>query len=145
MNLKTFQLFEELDDHDRRVLEDHLEQQRVPAGHCVFREGDTASALVLVAKGLLQVESVRTGELGSLGPGAWLGEASLVTLGSREATVTAVKSSVILRLERSSMRVMLEEAPRTAARLIEALAGSLASTLRRFIEDATVDRTAPDA
>jgi CRP-like cAMP-binding protein len=145
MNLKTFQLFAELDDHDRRVLGDHLEQQRVPAGHCLFREGDAASALVLVAKGRLEVESGRTGELGSLGRGAWLGEASLVSVGSREATVTAAKNSVILRLERSSMRVMLEESPRTAARLIEALAGSLASTLRCFVEDVAVDRAAPDA
>jgi CRP-like cAMP-binding protein len=145
MNLKTFQLFADLDDHDRRVLGDYLEQQRVPAGQCVFREGDAASGLVLVAKGQLQVESARTGDLGSVGRGAWLGEASLVTVGNREATVTAAKNSVILRLERSSMRVMLEEAPRTAARLVEALAGSLASTLRRFVEDAAVDRASPEA
>ena len=145
MNLKTFQLFAELDDHDRRVVADYLEQQRVPAGQCVFREGDVASALVLVAKGRLQVENRRTGELGSLARGAWLGEASLVTVGSREATVTALKNSVILRLDRSSMRVMLEEAPHTAARLIEAVAGSLASTLRRFVEDAAVDPAIPEA
>jgi NTE family protein len=145
MNLKTFPLFAGLDDHDRRVLGDYLEQQRVPSGQCLFREGDPANALVLVAKGRLQVESERTGEIGSLGRGGWLGEASLVTVGSREATVTAVKNSVILRLDRSSMRVMLEEAPHTAARLIEALAGSLATTLRRFVEDAAVDRAAREA
>lgn len=145
MNLKSFRLFEELDDHDRRVLGDYLEQQRVPAGQCVFREGDTAAALVLVVRGRLQVESASTGDLGTLGRGAWLGEASLVTVGSRASTVTAQKSSVILRLERSSMRVMLDEAPRTAARVLEALAGSLAGTLRRFVADAAVDRAAADA
>ena len=145
MNLKTFQLFAEPDDEDRRVLEDYLDQHRVPAGHCVFREGDAAAALVLVAKGRLQVESERIGELGTLRRGAWLGEASLVTVGSREATVTALKNSVVLRLERSSLRVMLDQAPHTAARLLEALASSLAGTLRRFVEDTAVDHAGPDA
>jgi NTE family protein len=142
VNLKTFDLFADLEEHDRRVLSDYLEQERVPAGRCLFREGDAATGLVLVAKGRLGVASERTGELGSLGRGAWLGEASLVSVGSREATVTALKSSVILRLERSSLRLMLEEAPRMAAHLIEALAAALVGTLRRFVDDVTVDHAA---
>lgn len=145
MNLKTFRLFAELDDHDRRVLGEYLEQQRVPAGHCVFREGDAATALVLLAKGRLQVENRRTGRLGTLGPGASLGEASLVRVGAREATVTAARSALILRLERSSMRVMLDDAPHTAARVLEAVAGGLADTLHGFVEDVAVDPAARDA
>lgn len=141
MNLKAFRLLAELDDQDRRILGDYLEQQRVPAGDCVFREGDPGTGLVLLSKGRLRVES-RGREVGTLRPGAWLGEASLVRLGEREATATADKSSIVLRLERSSLRVMLDEAPQTAARIFEALAAGLADTLHSFVDDAAVD---PDA
>ena len=124
---------------------DYLRQQRVPAGQCLFREGDAANALVLLTKGRLRLEGRSGAALGTLGPGSWIGEASLVNVGAREATVTALRSSVVLLLERSSMRLLLDEAPDTAARLFEAVASSLAHTLRRFVEDAAVDRRAPDA
>ncbi len=99
---------------------------------------------MLLSRGRLRVES-RGREVGVLRPGAWLGEASLVRVGEREATATAAKTSIVLRLERSSMRVMIDEAPLTAARVFEALAASLADTLQRYVDDATVDPEAADA
>ncbi|MEN8181597.1 MAG: cyclic nucleotide-binding domain-containing protein [Myxococcota bacterium] len=145
MDLKRFRLLCELDGQDRRLLTDFLQEQRVPKGQCIFREGDAASALVLVAKGRLLVESRREGEVGTLGPGSWFGAASLVTVGAREATLSARQTSTVLRLERTSMRQLLDEAPQTAGRVLEAIAGDLADVARRSIDAAhAVDRERGD-
>jgi CRP-like cAMP-binding protein len=68
--------------------------------------------------------------LGELGPGKWVGEATLLDHGPATATVTAIEPSQLLALSREAFdRLRAAHAP-LAARLIQALSRDLAKRLR---------------
>jgi voltage-gated potassium channel len=134
MELKSFALLAELDGRDLEALAEVLEEETLAAGRCLFREGEAASALYLVAEGRVELASRRSPRRLLLGPGASLGGAALLGVGAREATVTALTEARLLRLERTSLRALADEAPRTAYRLLEALAGELAARARALLD-----------
>jgi CRP-like cAMP-binding protein len=76
----------------------------IRAGAVLFREGDEADGLYVVATGLVRVETRLPGEraveIGTVGPGGVLGEMPLLGGGQRWATVTAVEDSSLLFLGR---------------------------------------------
>jgi CRP-like cAMP-binding protein len=72
-----------------------------------------------------------------LGEGALLGGASLLSMGQREATAKAEVECEVMLLERTAYRRLVDDYPRTACRLTEALASELAGLLRESIEPIT--------
>ncbi len=63
--------------------------RRVPAGSTVVEQGDSGDEMYLVLDGVLAIE-VDGNELAALGPGAVLGERSVLEGGRRSATLRAV-------------------------------------------------------
>jgi CRP-like cAMP-binding protein len=120
----------DLDPEERGILVELLEEHRLPSGTVLFAEGDDASSVLFVASGTLKVERRGVGAVGTLGAGACLGGASLVTLGAREATCTALEPTRVLELDRPAFRRLVVDAPRTACRLLEALAAQIAEAAR---------------
>src|SRR5262245_48157805 len=80
----------------------------VRGGSWLFRQGDPADALFLIARGRLQVWGQGEAEvgaprlLGELGSGESVGEVGLLAGGTRTAGVRAIRDSVLLRLDRES-------------------------------------------
>ena len=144
--LERVGLLREFDAEDRAALASLLETRRVAPGEVLFFEGDESQGLLLVANGALKLESRRAGALGQLEAGGALGGASLVSLGAREATATAVEPTALLSLDRSAFRRLVQDAPRTACRLLEAIATDLADALRPALDRVAdgVDRAATD-
>ena len=89
-DLKRFAFFSDLTDSDREAVAELLEPiELAPGGQC-FREGQEAEGLLLIDRGELRLESQRSGDLGSSGEGTAIGGLSLLLVGTREVTATAV-------------------------------------------------------
>lgn len=139
-DLKAFALLAELGEDDREALSDVLEERKVSAKVPLFREGSEAEGLVLIARGEVEVKSRRSGERFRAGPGTCLGAVSLLAVGARECTAVALAPVVYWLLPRTSFRRLVDDAPRTACRLAEAVAIELATSVREGL-----DRLARDA
>jgi len=147
MDLKRFALFEELSEEERELLADGIERIELEPGDVLFREQEEGGGLVLLVEGRVRLESSRAGELGSVGPGTALGAVSLVAVGPREASAVAESACSILLLRRSTFRRLVEDTPRAACRLAEAIARDAAALLRTGLEPLVrnaVDRSQSD-
>jgi len=133
LDLKRFSILAELSDDDREAIAHVLEPQRFRRGRSIYRETAEADGLLLVVSGEVRLSSERCGDLGTLAEGGVLGGASLLTPGQREATVKAEVDCEVWLLPRASYRRLVEDFPRTACRLTEAIAADLAVLLRESL------------
>lgn len=114
-----------------------LSKQDVAAGEAVITRGEPLDALLLVWDGALNVvadtaEGER--ELAAIGPGSFLGEASLLDPGPASATVTADQGCVLLRMDRAAFDSLCLTQPGVANVLLEELSRVLASRVRAASE-----------
>lgn len=128
--LKAFAPFADLSEDERAEVAALLEERSLSPGETLFVEGEEADALVLVAEGTVQVESRRTRESASLGPGAVLGGMALFAIGARETSAAGAERAEVLLLRREDFLRLAEDSPRTACRVALALGAELAATLR---------------
>ena len=134
-DLKHFSLFAEFGEEERICLSEVLETRMLPNGKSAFREGSEADELVLLESGRLKLKSRRTGSVvGQLEEHEHLGAASLFALGKREVTALADGPSRIWTLSRSGLSRLLDDSPRAAFRLAEAVAGELAGLARAGLD-----------
>jgi CRP/FNR family cyclic AMP-dependent transcriptional regulator len=141
--LKRFAIFAELNDDEREVVASLLEPRRLVDGKSAFREGSESEGLILLESGRLKLRSPRSpGVLGTLEAPEHLGAASLFCLGKREVTALAVGDCSLWILSRSSLSRLVDDCPRAAFRLAEAVAAELAGLARQGLD--TLARTEPD-
>ncbi len=134
-DLKHFKLLVEFSEEDRDFFTDLLEKRELPNGKSAFREGSEGDGLVLLEKGTLKLKSRRTGALvGKLEAHDHLGAASLLALGHREVTALADGPCTIWTLSRSSFSRLLDDSPRAAFRLAEAVAIELIALMRTSLD-----------
>ena len=124
------QLLAELNEEDRELLLDLMEEKKVSQGVPIFREGSEAEGMVLIVSGEARLESKRGGEPFLLGAGCTLGGLSLLLVGKREATAIAEAPCNILILPRNAFHRFVEDAPRAACRLIESITVDFATGVR---------------
>src|SRR5919106_2481859 len=87
-SLQKVPLFEGLDRREADQVARLLKERRFSEGETVVREGSGGSALYLIVAGEATV-SVAGKERGTLEPGDYFGEISLIDEGERAATITA--------------------------------------------------------
>jgi CRP-like cAMP-binding protein len=105
-----------------RMLAIGSEQRNVAGGDALFREGDTADCGYVVRRGSLRINDGTGAEIVA-GPGALIGELSLVVEMPRPATAVALEHSTVVRISRSLFQRVLESDPAAARRLRDAFAG----------------------
>ncbi len=98
-------------------------------GEGVLREGDPGDSLYAVLEGRLAVVRAEIREmpyyglfwetLAELGPGAWVGEASLLTGASRNATVIAATPVLLLEMDKAAFEGSLKREPVVLDRLVD--------------------------
>jgi CRP/FNR family cyclic AMP-dependent transcriptional regulator len=132
--LKRFGLLAELLDEDREALVELLETEKIRGGRSIYRETAEADAMILIASGTVRLSSKRSEYLGTLGAGAVLGATSLLAMGQREATAKAETACEVWVLARTAYRRLVDDYPRTACRLTEAIAGEIAGLLREGLD-----------
>jgi len=137
-DLKHFALLAELTDEDREILVELLEERVLPDGKSVFREGNEGDGLVLLQAGQLKLTSRRAGDvIGTLEAPQYLGAASLFGVGKREVTALAQGPATVWLLSRSGLTRLLEDAPKAAFRIAEAVATELAGLVRQRLDTLT--------
>jgi NTE family protein/lysophospholipid hydrolase len=114
---------------------------RIPGDQILFRQGDAADDMYVVVHGGLEVVVTNpngaTRVVDVLGPGASIGEMSLLSDEPRSATVRAIRDSELVRIAKPEFLALLEEHPRTAIELSRTLVRRLRETtaaprIRRF-------------
>ena len=107
------------------------DEVRVEAGHILCRQDEPGDEFFLILDG--EVEVTRNGQhIARLGSGGFFGELALLTDRPRNATVTALRESELLVLERRTFKQILETLPQVAEKLLVELA------------DRISEQTAPD-
>ncbi len=123
-------LFAGLSPEALEALVENLELVPMDPGDILFREGDAADALYVVAEGEVAVlaEGPPRVEMARLGPGAFIGEVALMTDQPRSATVAAITTAELLRIDRATLSRVL------------ANHGDVLRAVLRFVRDRLVDR-----
>ncbi len=99
-------------------------------GHALFHEGDAGDALYVIVEGevSVQAEGPPRVQMAKLGPGSFIGEVSLMTDQPRSATVSAITTSELLRIDRHTLSRVLADH------------GDVLRAVLRFVRDRLVDR-----
>lgn len=99
-------------------------------GQTLFREGDAGDAFYMVVSGRIAV--VRgTRQINTLGPHEGVGEMALLDGEPRSASVRALESTTLLRIEQQSFEALVDRTPALARGIYRALSARLRSTLRQ--------------
>ena len=133
--LKRFPIFVELSEEERELLAEILEKRALPDGKSAFREGAESEGLVLLAEGRLKLKSRRKGGVVGHVEAPWhLGSASLFAPGKREVSALADGPATVWMLSRSGLSRLVEDAPRAAYRIAEAVSVELSGLVREGLE-----------
>lgn len=140
---KQFGLLADFSEEDCDALLELLEPQKLARGRKLFREGSQSEGLVLLASGTVEVSAGRSERPAELGAGNVFGGLAILAVGVREATVSTIEPCEVWRLPREGWRRLVEDAPRTACRLAEAIVAEAAGMIREALD--AFDESAPAA
>jgi len=132
---RTSELFRALAESDRDELLGKFESQLVPAGTKFIEEGGTNTHLWVVVAGRCAVQS-QGATLAELGPGAAVGEISLVSGVKPVADVVALEPAVLLRLAKKDFEAVAKRHPELLAE-VEKLVVAREQANRALFQDAT--------
>jgi CRP-like cAMP-binding protein len=126
LNLVRVELFEKLNEEERRKLVERLRYAAFVKGEVMTRQGAEAHWLYILTKGSAEVTlSLASGEnkrVSLLQAGDFFGEMSLLTGEPRSATVKALEDSECYRLDRQAFEDILRARPEITQHLSEVLA-----------------------
>lgn len=131
------ELFAQLNATELRVAAHYFGLSNVDKDHVIFNEGDVGNFMCIVEAGSVAVIKANHNEelieMVKLGHGRAFGEMAVLDGERRSATCKALEKSTILTLSKEALDKMLEEHPRTGARLIRTIAVSLSRRLRMAV------------
>ena len=121
-------------------LKPYMKARRRKAGSVLFRKGDVADRLYLLASG--RVEFVEIGQ--SVGPGRVFGEiAFFAPHGRRTATARCAEDCAVLTLDQDTLRQIYYQNPSFGFELIGLVAGRLSADVARLEEQLAQALAAP--
>jgi len=132
---RTSELFRALGDEDRDALLAKFSTELVPAGTRFIAEGMPNEHLWVMVAGRCEVRSAG-GSIAELGPGAAVGEISLVSGELAVADVVAVEPAVLLRLSRQDFDAVAQKHPTLLAE-VERLVVARETANRALFQDAS--------
>lgn len=132
--LRLLPVFACLDGEALKLVAFSAEARRLPAGHVLFRRGETAEAAVLLASGTLALDAEHEDTLSVrwAQAGAFLNETALFAAGVQTVTATAHEDCTLVKVPRALMLRVLDAYPGNAATLRRYWAGRLGDRLAAF-------------
>ncbi|MEJ6021255.1 cyclic nucleotide-binding domain-containing protein [Ramlibacter sp. PS4R-6] len=122
---------------EARTVVAYMQPHKIAEGTTFIREGDSERTdfMLLVLAGEVTVETIvvsRTAPITVtvLGPGSLIGEMGLVDGAPRSASCTALSDLRCAVLTRASLNRLMEDEPRTAAKLVLAIAMRMSQRMR---------------
>lgn len=111
MQLKSCDLFQGLSEEDLLNLSSRMEQTKLSPGDVLMTEGEDSDCMYVLLSGRLMVKNHLGETIGQVGRGQTVGEMGLVTDAPRSATVIAIRSSVLLKLEKERFDTLWRSHP----------------------------------
>lgn len=127
--LKTVPMFSQTPDNVLADVADLLEEVDVSENATIFKHGDAGDSLYVILDGKVRVHD---GErlLNYLGEREVFGEMALLDPEPRLASVTAMESTRLFRLDQASFYDLMTERPEVATGIIRVLTGHLRNRVR---------------
>lgn len=127
----------QLSYEEARTVVGYMQPRRIPEGTKFIQEGDTEDTgfMLLVLDGEVTVETIvvsRTAPITVtvLGPGHLIGEMGLLDGAPRSASCIALSNLSCAMLTREGLNELLDDDPRTAAKLLVAISTRIAGRMR---------------
>ena len=127
----------QLDEEEARTIVTYMAPHRIPEGTRFIKEGDKENTdfMLLVLDGEVTVETVVVSRVAPitvtvLGPGSLIGEMGLIDGSPRSASCTALTDLRCAILTRIDLNRLLDDDPRTAAKLMMAISLRIAERMR---------------
>lgn len=127
----------QLDHQEALTVVAYMQPRRISEGATFIREGDTENTdfMLLLLDGEVTIESIvvsRTQPITVtvLGPGSLIGEMGLLDGAPRSASCTAMSDLRCAILTRHALNRLLDDEPRTAAKLMMAISLRIAQRMR---------------
>jgi CRP-like cAMP-binding protein len=127
----------QLEPGEARTVVTYMQPHRIAEGSTFIKEGDTENTdfMLLVLDGEVTIETLvvsRTAPITVtvLGPGSLIGEMGLVDGSPRSASCTALTDLRCAILTRAGLNRLLDDEPRTAAKLMMAISLRIAQRMR---------------
>lgn len=118
-------LFQLLNESERAVLAQNVEEVSFAAGQTLFNAGDPGDALYVISAGEVEIFfKDNTGVkivLERPGPGDFFGELSLLDKGSRTANAVALTDVRALRVDRQDLDALIHSHPHAALGMLSAM------------------------
>ena len=115
-------IFSLLDADERATLVEFLEKRHVSKGEFIYRTGDHADALYIIADGKVEMfihdDAGHKITIEELGPADVVGEVSFMDGGARTASTAALEPTNLLRFERESLLEFVTRHPHAAIDLL---------------------------
>jgi len=122
-------LYPDLDAGFLRSIASEFEQVSVAGGQTLVRHGDPSDALYVVMSGrLVATRNAQNGgfvRLGEIGRGEMIGEMSLLSGGTRTASVTALRDSRLVRISNETFLEFMHRHPSVTRQFIQILTSRL--------------------
>ena len=123
-HLRNVSLFSECSTKDLEKIAKASDEVTVPTGHLITDQGQMGKEAFVILEGSALVR--RNGKkVATLGPGAIVGELSLLDRGPRTATVTAEGDVTLLVIDQRHFAGVIDEVPAIAHKLMAVLAGRI--------------------
>ena len=110
------------------------ERRHLAGGDVLFRQGDAANWMYVLLRGrldvLLELPGGHERAVGTIWPGATVGEQGLLLDEPRTATVVAARDSVLLRIDRATFETLVAAHPSVAVDIARLLSDRLKRTTR---------------
>jgi len=132
--LPNTQLFDSLTERDRAEIVPFMHERRYKSGDTLCTRGEHGNTMIVVLQGALSAvipgsdDSQR--EIARLGEDGVFGEMFCIDPAPRPATIVATEATTVLELGREDLTRMRQQAPRTAAALVNAVFHSVLRRLR---------------
>jgi CRP-like cAMP-binding protein len=104
--LRKNELFKGVSDEEIRMLIPQIRMAKYPEGYWILKEGNLGEDLFIIFSGkvsILRLEGGKYRELGTVGPGEWMGEMALVGGGVRTASAKAMEITEVLVIAFSAL------------------------------------------
>ncbi|MBX9633323.1 MAG: cyclic nucleotide-binding domain-containing protein [Burkholderiales bacterium] len=127
--------FSDFTRSDIQMLAKSMEIYRAEPGQTIIREGDVDDYMMLIIQGRVEIvkkdRNAMLQPMTSVGPGATLGEMSMIDGEPRFATCTAVDPTTFAVLTRDAMVKIILEEPSLGAKILIKLVTLLSARLRQ--------------
>ena len=137
--LENSKLFSGLGPVELDALRRTAQVQRFPAGHEIFKEGDTGDGLYIVAQGRVEISVALAPNarrvFSQIEPGDFFGEMAVIESKARSATAVAATDTRVFFIPRNELLLMLEKSPELSLTLLREISNRLREFNRRYIQE----------